>query len=509
MKHRVAYGVTEPAYNPDPPFHPDTHYPELPWADVSRAPNRPYALLRELLAALGFDRDRFGTPEWNPLGHLIQPGQTVLLKPNYVLSFNAGGGDLFAVVTHPSILRALVDYTYLALRGEGRIIIADVPQMDCNWEDLMRVQRLDAIQAFYAERRRFRIETYDLRNFCVIDPRKPALTDNRRKLAGDPAGSVVINLGKRSHFYGLPSENYYGADYNRQETIAHHHGETQEYCVSKTILSADVFISVPKMKTHKKVGVTLNLKGLVGINTNKNYLIHYRLGSPSTGGDQLPDRRPGRDRDRGLVRLQRWAYDKLLARQSKGADAIYRVARGIYRSTLKPFARISQDTLILDAGNWHGNDSAWRMTADLAKILFFADARGTLHERPQRKMFCVVDGIVGGDGMGPLEPDAKAAGCLVAGEHPMAVDLVTTRLMGFDPRKLRQFDVALEGAWDFGLQSLADVDVLAPEAVGGGTAAFKSAPGFFSPDDRSAHFAFRPHPGWVGSVEVAPRPGTV
>jgi len=72
--------------------------------------------------------------QWNPLGTIIKPGQTVLLKPNFVLSFNSSGDDLFAVVTHPSILRAIVDYVYLALKGIGRIVIADAPQMDCNWK---------------------------------------------------------------------------------------------------------------------------------------------------------------------------------------------------------------------------------------------------------------------------------------------------------------------------------------------------------------------------------------
>ena len=489
----VAFGVTVPAYNSDPPFHPDTRFAELPFSETSSSPNWPYALLRQLFVTLGFDREHQGTAQWNPLGHLIRPGQTVLLKPNFVLSFNESGHDLFAVITHPSLLRALVDYAYVALRGEGRIIIADVPQMDCDWDELMRHQRLDAIQEFYASRFRFKIETYDLRNFAVIDHRQPAFTANRKNLPGDPAGSVVINLGRKSHFHGQPNENYYGADYNRQETISHHHGDTQEYCVSKTMLGADVFLSVPKMKTHKKVGVTLNLKGLVGMNTNKNYLIHYRLGSPRNGGDQLPDARRGSDR--ALVKAQRWAYDKFLARKSAAGDAVYQSVRSLYRATLKPFLKISQDTLALDGGNWHGNDSAWRMTADLAKILFFADANGVLHDTPQRKMFCVVDGIVGGDRVGPLAPDARRAGCLIAGEHPMAVDLVTARLMGFDPRKIRQFDLAFDPAWNFGLRSFADIEVGAPSRVIPGAE-------FFEAGDRTPYFGFTPHPGWVGHIEV-------
>ena len=493
MSQPVAFGVTIPAYNTTPPYHPDTTFPESSFPQVSEGANWPYRLLRRLFYELGLDRDRFNTREWNPLGGLIRPGQTVLLKPNFVLSFNAGGDDIFSVITHPSILRAMVDYAYIALRGEGRIIIADVPQMDCDWAELMRLQRLDTIQEFYASQFGFRLEVYDLRNFAVIDHTKPPLTENRKKLSGDPAGSVVINLGKRSHFYGLPNQNYYGADYNRQETIAHHNGETQEYCVSKTILSADVFISVPKMKTHKKVGVTLNLKGLVGINTNKNYLVHYRLGTPSGGGDQIPDSRTSTDR--ALVKMQRWAFDRFLARQSKTGDTIYNAARRIYRATLKPFLRVSEETYVLDAGNWHGNDSAWRMTADLTKILFFADASGCLHETPQRSMFCVVDGIIAGERMGPLEPSARRCGCLIAGTHPVAVDMTVARLMGFEPRKIKQFSQAFQLNENFGLRDFSDIEVRYEGETIPGTQ-------FFLPSDSTGYFSFVPHPGWKGHLEV-------
>lgn len=493
MSQLVAFGITVPAYNSVPPFHPDIRFPESRFPEVSTAANWPYRLLRRLFFDLDLDREKFGTPEWNPLGGHIKPGQTVLLKPNYVLSFNAGGDDIFSVITHPSILRALVDYAFIALNGEGRIIIADVPQMDCDWDELMRIQRLDAIQEFYAKKFGFKIEVYDCRNFAVIDHTKPPLTENRKKLPGDPAGSVVINLGKRSQFYGLPNQNYYGADYNREETISHHHGEVQEYCVSKTMLSADVFLSVPKMKTHKKVGVTLNLKGLVGINTNKNYLVHYRLGTPKDGGDQIPDSRAGKDR--ALVKMQRWAYDRFLAKQSKTGDSIYNSLRAVYRATLKPFVRVSDETYVLDAGNWHGNDSAWRMTADLARILFYADANGQMHDSPQRKLFCLVDGIIGGERMGPLEPTARRSGCLIAGNHPFAVDLVTTRLMGLNPRKIRQFDGGLKDVGAFGLDGFPGIQIRHDgELIDGAR--------FFDASDRTPYFKFAPHPGWVGEIEI-------
>jgi uncharacterized protein (DUF362 family) len=471
MKPRVAWGVTTPQYNHEPPFHPDQRFPELPFDNASTQPNAPYTLLRELFHRLGLDPA-------NPLGQIIRPGQTVVIKPNFVLSFHAGADDLFAVVTHPSILRALVDYTFLALKGTGRIIIADAPQMDCDWDELMAAQRLDAIQDFYRKKFNFNLELYDLRNFALIDRHQLAYSSNRKPRPGDPLGTAIVNLGRRSAFYGRPNDNYYGADFDRSVTMRHHHDKTHEYAVSKTILSADVFLSVPKMKVHKKVGVTLNLKGLVGINTDKNYLVHHTVGTPTTGGDQLPDGVPASDRF--VTRAQRWLADRTLARQSGVGDAIYRAAAAGYRALIKPWQPRAESTLVLDSGNWHGNDSAWRMTSDLAKIIFFSDANGQLHDTRQRKIFCVVDGIIGGENNGPLSPDAKPAGCLVAGENPVAVDIVTARLMGFDPGKIRQFDILQSPEWDFGFRSADEI-----ELVG----------------DSGLNFHFQPHPGWVGHIE--------
>jgi hypothetical protein len=157
--------------------------------------------------------------------------------------------------------------------------------------------------------------------------------------------------------------------------------------------------------------------------------------------------------------------------------------------------RVSQDTYDLDGGNWHGNDSAWRMTADLAKILYFADRTGKLCDTPQRQIFSIVDGIVAGERSGPLEPKPKACGCLVAGANPFAVDLVTTRLMGFNPQRLHQFDIAFDAEWDFGLRSLADIQIAGPNGLLDGNI-------FFTADNRVPNLRFEPHPGWVGQIEV-------
>ncbi|HEY7954177.1 MAG TPA: hypothetical protein VII38_02755, partial [Polyangia bacterium] len=57
----------------DAPFHP---------------PNPVYEMVEATLRGLGYDAGRAGTPEWNPLGALITPGDRVLIKPNFVTSKN-------------------------------------------------------------------------------------------------------------------------------------------------------------------------------------------------------------------------------------------------------------------------------------------------------------------------------------------------------------------------------------------------------------------------------------
>jgi Domain of unknown function (DUF362) len=163
---------------------------------------------------------------------------------------------------------------------------------------------------------------------------------------------------------------------------------------------------------------------------------------------------------------------------------------------IKPFKPIARETRTLDGGNWHGNDSAWRMTADLAKILFFADKQGVLQSTRQRNMLCVVDGIVAGELDGPLAPTAKACGCVVAGTNPFAVDLATTRLMGFDYARIKQFSNLQKRGWDFGFH---DPDELRINING----EMIQPARFFSAGWNSPLPAFIPHAGWRGHIELS------
>jgi uncharacterized protein (DUF362 family) len=53
-----------------------------------------------------------------------------------------------------------------------------------------------------------------------------------------------------------------------------------------------------------------------------------------------------------------------------------------------------------------------------------------------RPDFAIVDGIVGMEGNGPIQGTAKAAGVLVLGDDPVAVDSTCARVMGLAPERI-------------------------------------------------------------------------
>jgi uncharacterized protein (DUF362 family) len=58
------------------------------------------------------------------------------------------------------------------------------------------------------------------------------------------------------------------------------------------------------------------------------------------------------------------------------------------------------------------------------------------------KAFAIVDGIVGMEGNGPIQGTPHAAGVVVAGASPVAVDATCCRIMGLDPRRIGYLQLA-------------------------------------------------------------------
>jgi uncharacterized protein (DUF362 family) len=92
-------------------------------------------------------------------------------------------------------------------------------------------------------------------------------------------------LGQHSAFHEISNLCHllYGAEYETSELRSHHHDDIHEYLISRTVIEADCVINLPKLKTHKKTGITVSMKNLVGINGNKNWLPHHREGTPAQG----------------------------------------------------------------------------------------------------------------------------------------------------------------------------------------------------------------------------------
>ncbi|MCS6772394.1 MAG: DUF362 domain-containing protein, partial [Kiritimatiellae bacterium] len=137
----------------------------------------------------------------------------------------------------------------------------------------------------------------------------------------------------------------------------------------------------------------------------------------------------------------------------------------------------------------------WRMTADLARIIHFADRDGVIRDVPQRRLFSLIDGVIAGEGEGPLAPRARLAGVMVMSENLLAADLAATRLMGFDPRKIKQFSI-MGGTADYGVRKLEDLELY----VSGRQIPAKI---FFSREWNCPIPPFEPHPGWIGHIELA------
>lgn len=329
----------------------------------------------------------------NPLGTYIHPGDRVFIKPNWVASRWRAScphtDSLYCVITHPSVIEAVVDFVAVALEGKGSIILGDNPSIDADFDELMAVTKMRRLEKKYDGL----LTIKDLRPLVCDNLKYYGKRDKMIHKPGDNAGTVQVNLGRDSLLYGLDPARFRGVFDERDETIAAHTGDRQLYTYSKSLYDADVYISIPKMKTHQKVGATLNLKGLVGSIADKNQLVHWQVGYPEVKGDEYPSEE---------------AY------------------------------RAGQKAKVKHRGAWPGNDTIWRMVADLYQGM----------RKRKRKYFSVIDGIMAGEGQGPFCPTAKYANTLLMADHLLVADLVGVRYMGLDPKKIRYLSYFLENPVD-------------------------------------------------------------
>ncbi|MGO9376416.1 MAG: DUF362 domain-containing protein [Syntrophobacteraceae bacterium] len=414
----------------------------------------------------------------------VNRGQTVILKPNWVLESHQFRREEWEyVITHPAVITAVVRKVLDRLSGGGTIVILDAPTTEACFGRLLSRYPVDEWKAL-ASGSNVALEVIDLRDQEFVT--RNGIVIKRVSLPGDPRGKVLVNLPQESsEFRGHTKSRsgYYGADYDRSETNAAHNGRDNLYSVSKTVIEGDVFINLPKLKTHGKAGITSCLKNLVGINTYKNYLPHHCEGDPSEGGDQFPGQSFRAEIEGPLMRFLKQHV----------------LTNHVFANMLSPFkavgAKFFGDTReVVRSGNWYGNDTVWRMILDLNKILFYADSDGNMRSAGfagAKRYIGIVDGIVAGEGKGPLVPDPVGMGYLFCGASPVAIDAVCAEFMGFDARKIpsiaKAFQVAHYPLCDFPMEAV-EVETEA---------------GCYSLTKLPRHLTrvFEPHFGWKGHIE--------
>ena len=484
FKSFVAVTSSEVKVYPDQaPFHPGEVFPEYPWPakEVDRE-NEVYGLVRSNFHQLGLDKAHMDSDVWNPLGEFILPGQTVLIKPNMVLHEHIRGGDLDCLITHGSVIRPILDYVCLALKGEGRIIVGDSPLQGTDFELSAQRSGIAQVVDYMATQTSCAISLVDFRQVhATMDERYHVA--EWQEVPGDPSGYVEFALNEESMLAPLAedTEKFRVSNYKPEDTRHYHQGTSHRYVITASVPMADVIINVPKLKTHCKAGVTLAMKNFVGTVGRKQCLAHHRHGSALLGGDEYPDR------------------SRLKAFSVRLEDLIDGRAPGPSRQLLKFLFRVIERLLKtfgiskLREGAWHGNDTVWRMVHDLVRIAMYGKEDGTLDDTPQRVIFSLLDGVVAGENEGPLECTEKPIGTLISGFNPLWVDRVGSMIMGFDPDRIPLLQKSNSPIREYLNDGLVDVKVVTNNNTLVALPEFRVAP-------RSHQFI--PSKGWMGQVEL-------
>ena len=463
------------------PFNPPESYPELQGAAFDPS-NSVYPMVRSLLMDLGYDARNQGTRQWNPLGEFIRPGMNVFIKPNTVVHKNENNKDLFCVIVHPSVIRPILDYTCKALAESGSIVIGDSQLYSSDYEKMMKNSGLQELLEWYSGRTKVKISWFDLR---LNKAKRTWLYGRwaRTKIEQDPLGYQFVDLGDLSRFKDVDPSRLRTAIASYKNMFKHHGAGRHEYLFPRSFLQSDAVIDIAKLKTHRRTGVTLAVKNYMGLPSYKDSLPHFTTGSKQEGGDQYeyPSARK-----RICTRL----HDTIQTNPFILVKCICAVIKKLVWNSkiLIPFKDEFYEAM------WWGNDTLWRTLTDLNMAVLCADKQGVIQKTPQRSQFAIIDGIIGGEGDGPLACDPVKAGMIIAGALPAHVDAVAATCMGFAVDKIPMIKALFDSqAADFSL-SAGDYHNL-PVIINGTAKQFKDI------IESNVAVPFAPHPQWKGHIE--------
>jgi len=408
-------------------FSPSENYPEYPFEDIANEKNDIYSGIRNLLFNMGLDKENYGTKNWNPLGELINQDDKVVIKPNFVMDYNEDkNSNIECLITNASIIRVVCDYLYIARKEkEFELIIADSPLQFAKFDKIITNSHLDIILNFYHQRD-WTIPCKDLR-LRKINKKGKSGVIQEISYNKNSNNHILVSMDNFSLHQNVKArlKNYRVTDYNPLAMYKQHNEHKHNYLISKDIIEADLIINIPKLKTHRKAGITCALKNLIGINGHKEYLPHHTKGSVIENGDEYLNKSLLKNRISTL-------NDKINLSSNVRKILFYKYQIKIYRKLIKLFGKDGYYE-----GSWFGNDTLWRTILDLNKILLYSDKKGDVQKyRNKKKILVLTDAVVSGEGEAPLSPISKNSGYLLMSFNSALNDIIVSKLMGFDFNKI-------------------------------------------------------------------------
>jgi len=355
-----------------------------------------------------------------PLRDIIAPGMTVLLKPNWVHDRNAGPDGMTCMVTHPNFILAALEEVLKA--RPRRVVLGDSPIQGCHWDALVTPDFQEMVKDLGASQQ----VPVD-----IVDFRAQVVTDISRKdgihVRSERSGGQQVHFDLKSDSLlepiSTPHGRFRGICYSPEALAQTHVPGRHEYALCREAFDADVVLGLPKLKTHRRAGLTAALKNLVGICGDKDLLPHHRLGSLASGGDCYA-------RGSLVKRLGEYCYDM----SNRNIGSLLFKFWGYGYAAARRLATRPEDGHLEAA--WHGNDTTWRMALDLNRILLYGHPDGTMSDVPQRKLYSLTDAIVCGESEGPLHPRPVRVGVVTFSDCAPAADAIHAALLRFDYRRI-------------------------------------------------------------------------
>lgn len=459
----TVYNLKKCDYPKHAPFHPNINFPEYKFGEIDNSENNyVYEAVRNIFILNKFDYKNIDKPNWNPLGKYIKKGDTVLLKPNIVNHVNQLEGEPYnCVVTHGSLIRAILDYVYIAVGDTGKIIIGDAPMQICDFDKAIDKIGLNEIVDFYKSKN-INIELLDFR--CLNDTKKDY---------------IKVDLAEKSLLHEVSNRKFMITNYDPREMKKYHNKKNNIYMIAKAALDANVIINIPKPKTHRKAGMTASMKNLIGINAKKECLAHHTKGSLHDGGDEYLNRDLNK-------KMKSYFLDVLNIAKARNSKFMIRVYSYLLRKINLKIDSKSKDNFF--EGSWYGNDTIWRTICDINTIIKYANANGDLTDKEQRRIISFGDMIISGEGEGPLLPTKKEVGCILFGEDMFSFDMTVARLMGFDYKKIKYLNHLSEK------RNVDDIELVSNNK--------KFNKRKIMNIDKDECFRFMPSSGWINNIEM-------